>query len=200
MGWTKNFGDPQGAFGRLILKSMNLGHTPISRWGLAHYAWQPDTAALDIGCGGGANLRRMLRLSPQGTVCGIDISQESVICSKKRNLAQLGRRCTVKRAGAEKIPFAAGQFDVVTAFETVYFWPDVPRAFAEAFRVLKPGGTFLVVCESADPNSGWKDFCEGMNIYSPPQLEAALRAAGFVSIETDWPHRANLCISGKKPV
>ena len=38
--------------------------------------------------------------------------------------------------------FAGDWFDAVTAFETVYFWPDLPRCFREVFRVLRPGGTF----------------------------------------------------------
>lgn len=78
MGWTKNFGKPEGTVGKIILNSMNSGHTPISKWGLSCYKWKPDTVALDIGCGGGMNVKRMLELCPQGKAAGIDISNESV--------------------------------------------------------------------------------------------------------------------------
>jgi len=39
--------------------------------------------------------------------------------------------------------FADNWFDAVTAFETVYFWPDLLRCFREVWRVLKPGGAFF---------------------------------------------------------
>lgn len=45
MGWAKNFAKPEGRVGRLIIADMNIGHTAISKWGLAHYDWQPGTAA-----------------------------------------------------------------------------------------------------------------------------------------------------------
>lgn len=199
MGWTKSFSNPEGMIGRIMLADMNIGHTPISKWGLKHYAWQPDTAALDIGCGGGANLKRMLRLAPHGTVCGIDISNESVIKSKRVNLSELGRRCFVKRGSADKIPFKAESFDVATAFETVYFWPDLPKAFAEVMRVLKPGGSFLVVCEESDPDTVWAKLVEGMKAYTPQQLAGYLEGAGFTDIQIDRPNSMRMCLCGKKP-
>lgn len=200
MSWMKNFSKPEGRIGRLIIADMNIGHTSISKWGLSHYAWQPATAALDIGCGGGVNVKRMLKLAPQGTAAGIDISEECVVQSKRKNLAQLGRRCTIKLGSADAIPFEDNSFDVATAFETVYFWPDIPKAFAEVLRVLKAGGSFLVVCEMGDPSSKWGDWVENMTIYTPEQLKAYMQAAGFEQIEIDYPNRSKLCVCGKKPV
>lgn len=97
MGWTKNFGKPEGVLGKMILNSMNSGHTPISKWGLSHYEWKPDTVALDIGCGGGMNVKRMLKLCPQGKAAGIDISDESVRKSKQVNCEFIGKRCDIKK-------------------------------------------------------------------------------------------------------
>lgn len=48
------------------------------------------------------------------------------------------------------LPYGDGAFDLVTAFETVYFWPDLEKAFQEILRTLKPGGRFLLVCETDD--------------------------------------------------
>lgn len=198
MGWTRAFGKPEGKLGHWMLVSMNVEHTSISKWGLAHYDWQPDTAALDIGCGGGMNLKRMLKMCPQGRAAGIDIAEESVIQSKRLNIAELGRRCTVKRASADAIPFENDSFDVATAFETVYFWPDLPKAFAEVLRVLKPGGSFLVVCEVADPDTVWKKMVEGMNVYSTEHLKTVMESVGFVQVETDNPNKSKMCVIGKK--
>ena len=38
-------------------------------------------------------------------------------------------------------------FDLVTAVETHFFWPDLPNDVREVLRVLKPGGTFLLIAE-----------------------------------------------------
>ena len=43
------------------------------------------------------------------------------------------------------IPFSGNFFDIVTAFQTHYFWPDLKNDFKEVHRVLKSEGQFLVV-------------------------------------------------------
>lgn len=57
-------------------------------------------------------------------------------------------RCSVYEGSAELLPFGANHFDVITAFETIYFWPNLPNTLKEIKRVLKPGGTFLIVNEA----------------------------------------------------
>ena len=198
MGWTKNFGKPEGIVGKLILHSMNSGHTPISKWGLSHYDWKQDTAALDIGCGGGMNVKRMLALSPKGKVAGIDISDESINKSRKVNHGELGKRCSIKIGSADSIPYKAGRFDVVTAFETIYFWPDIPKAFEEIQRVLKPGGIFMVICAMSDSDCIWSRMVEGIKIYTEEQLENFFAEAGFQDIKIDCAKKVWICVSGRK--
>lgn len=54
----------------------------------------------------------------------------------------------VFQGSVEHMNFTDASFDVVTAFETVYFWPGLPKCFQEVYRVLKPGGIFLICNES----------------------------------------------------
>lgn len=198
MGWTKNFGKPEGTIGRIILNSMNSGHTLISKWGLSQYQWKEDTKALDIGCGGGMNVKRMLEFSPRGRVAGIDISEESVRKSRQVNRKSLGKRCDIKKGSADSIPYKDGRFDVVTAFETIYFWQDVPKAFQEVFRVLKPGGTFMVICEMTDPKTMWKKLVENITVYTPEQLEDFFLKAGFQEVKIERTKKVWVCVTGKK--
>ena len=57
---------PDGFLGRMMLRGMNNGHAPLTRWGAAHIEWQPQWCVLDIGCGGGATLLRLLERCPDG--------------------------------------------------------------------------------------------------------------------------------------
>ena len=77
--------------------------------------------------------------------------------------------------------FADNWFDAVMAFETVYFWPDLPRCFREVWRVLKPGGTFFICNESngdTDRDEKWTKIINGMTIYQGTELKAYLEQAG----------------------
>ncbi len=55
----------------------------------------------------------------------------------------LGSRCFIEQGNVMELPYETGKFDLVTAFETVYFWPDLKQSFSEVYRVLKPGGMFM---------------------------------------------------------
>ena len=138
---------------------------------------------LDIGCGGGATLRRLLKKSDGSRVYGIDISEESVAKAKKVNEKVLDKQVFVQQGSAERLPYEEGKFELVTAVETVYFWPDLPDCFAEVQRVLKSGGRFAIMLEVVSADSKWTDLVDGMKSYSPEQLQQMLLEAGFAQTE-----------------
>ena len=53
-----------------------------------------------------------------------------------------------------KLPFPDGMFDLVTAVETHYYWPDLVADMREVLRVLKPGGTFVLIAEAYKDGGG----------------------------------------------
>lgn len=98
----------------------------------------PDAAPrrmLDIGCGPGGNMRALQEF---GQVTGLDVAPEALVFAKEQGYAEL------VRGDAEQLPFPDASFDAVTAFDALEHVPSDARALAEAFRVLKPGGAFLV--------------------------------------------------------
>ena len=99
---------------------------------------------------------------------GIDYSPVSVAKARELNEQAVNDgRCVIWQGSVEQIIFAKDWFDAVTAFETVYFWPNLHRCFREVYRVLKPGGTFLICNEcSGDTDKGdkWTRKIEGMTI------------------------------------
>ena len=143
MSFFENTRKPVGFGGKIMVAMMNVGHSAVARWGLQFLNAAPDAKVLDCGCGGGANIRRLLKKYPQAIIKGIDYSPVSVEKSKKVNEAAIAEgRCAVLQGSVADMVFADDWFDTITAFETVYFWPDLPRCFREVFRVLRPGGTF----------------------------------------------------------
>ena len=178
-----NCAHPQGRMGRAMLKFMNLCHAPLTNWGLSHIKFEDGWTMFDIGCGGGATLRRLLKRSKDSFVYGIDISEESVEKARKVNAELLDERVFVEQGTAKKLPYENGQFDLVTAVETVYFWPNLLNCFGEVLRVLKPGGRFAIMVEVVDASSTWTNLVDGMKAYSPEQLQQMLEDAGFVKTE-----------------
>lgn len=201
MSYLQNFYKPQGRSGRVMLSMMNLSHTFISRWGLSLLPLAKDAHVLDAGCGGGANLARLLRLCPDGQVAGLDYSPESVAASQKKNAAAIRvGRCSVLEGNIAALPFPAEHFDVVTAFETVYFWPDLTKSFREVFRVLRPGGRFFLCNEydGTDPSEErWPERINGMTIYRAEQLEQFLTGAGFSRVQVNK-KRHWMCVTAWK--
>lgn len=194
-----NCAHPKGRMGRAMLKFMNLCHAPLTNWGLSLLDIQEGRTMLDIGCGGGATLRRLLKRSKGGMVYGIDISEESVAKARKVNAAVLDKQVFVTQGSAEKLPYEDWKFDLVTAVETIYFWPNLPQCLQEVRRVLKPGGRFAVMVEVADENSKWVSLVDGMKAYSPEQLKDLLADAGFVEIEVHRKKPSYATVIGLKP-
>ena len=85
MSFFENTRKPAGFGGEIMVAMMNLGHSPVARWGLRFLRLAPNAKVLDCGCGGGANMKRLLKKCPQGIVKGIDYSPVSVAKARELN-------------------------------------------------------------------------------------------------------------------
>ena len=187
MGLLKSFfsqcARPEGSLGRAMLCFMNYTHAPLTNWGLKLVDVQDGWTMLDVGCGGGFTIRRLLKRSKDAQVYGIDISEESVTKARKVNAEVLDKQVYVTQGSAENLPYNDELFDLVTAVETVYFWPNLPDCLQEVRRVLKPGGKFAIMVEVVDSHSKWTNVVESMTAYPPEQLKTLLDDAGFIQTE-----------------
>ena len=202
MSFFENTKKPEGIGGRLMVAAMNLGHNSLSDWGLGFLEAPDGVKILDCGCGGGANIKKLLAKYPSAKVNGVDYSEVSVEKSRRLNRAGIeNNRCSVICASVAKLPFPEDSFDIVTAFETVYFWPGLAECFGEVFRVMKSGGKILV-CNECDgkneKNDKWTKIIPGLTIYTAAGLEAALEQAGFRNITTHGNNKGWLCVSAEK--
>ena len=70
MSFFENTRRPDGLGGKLMVSMMNIGHKALADWGLRFLSAAPDAKILDCGCGGGANIRKLLKKYPQSIVKG----------------------------------------------------------------------------------------------------------------------------------
>ena len=140
---------PTGWLGRLFLWIMNSGHSKLTEWGLQQISLGKRDTVLDVGCGGGVTVRKLATLAAEGKVYGIDHSEHSVAVARRTNRQGIAEgRVEIRQASVSGLPFSDGLLDLVTAVETHYFWPDLPADMREVLRVLKPGGTLVIMAEA----------------------------------------------------
>jgi len=140
---------PSRWIGGRFLRAMNVAHSALTDWGLAHVEIGKGFTILDVGCGGGRTVGKLADAAPEGKVYGIDYSAESVAVSRRENAGTVAQgRVEIGRASVSKLPFPDDRFDLVTAVETQYYWPDPVGDMKEIRRVLKPGGRVVVILET----------------------------------------------------
>jgi ubiquinone/menaquinone biosynthesis C-methylase UbiE len=138
---------PDRFAGRLFARLMNGSHAPLTDWAFTHLGIPEGATALDVGCGGGETINKLSAKAAQ--VYGIDYAAGSVGASRAHNKRLIAeRRVHVEQASVSRLPFADDKFDLVTAIETQYYWPNLQGDMKEILRVLKPGGRLMVVAEN----------------------------------------------------
>lgn len=198
MSFTDNFGNPKGLLGRIMLMSMDREHLPMAQWALEQIRIPANGRIADLGCGGGYNIKRMLGMSKKAKFIGLDISDESVKKARKVNKDELGKRVRIIRGSVEKLPFKDKSVDLITAFETVFFWKKIEKSFGEVYRLLVNGGCFAVINNYGDPNVDWEKKVPCMTRYTAEQIADMLKNAGFADISVNRKGNLFLVMGHKK--
>ena len=183
---------PEGEAGRAMLARMNESHARLVDWGLSHIDLHAGDTVLDIGCGGGNTLARMAERVTEGHLVGIDYAETSVEASRAFNapLIEAGRM-EILHGSVEHLPFADEHFDAVVTVESFYFWPNPEECLKEVARVVKKGGTFLLLAEIYERDDLPESIREKIAGYAltnptPEEFERIFRAAGFAVVETHF--------------
>ena len=194
------FSRPSSLMGRLLLRSMNIGHGRLHQWGLKAAGIQLTDRVLDVGCGGGKAISRILE-ETRREVAGVDHSPEAVKTARSVNRAAISSgRLRIVESSVENLPFRDGFFDVVTAFETTYFWPELQAALTEIHRVLNRGGRLVIANEFADRASAgaWAGRLN-MRVPDSDALAGAAYEAGFLMVDVSvHPHNGWLRLVAAK--
>jgi len=179
---------PTGLQGKEVAAMMNRRHLALTTWGLKHVRIEPDFVILDVGCGGGKTISRLARRAFQGKVYGIDCSADMVNYSSEFNRKLVAEnRVKVVHGSVEKMLFKDQFFDLVTAIETYYFWPDITEAFREMMRVLKVGGHLLIISEMIKDGMYEEENAEtiaktSVRLLPLQEIQSALQSVGFVNV------------------
>jgi ubiquinone/menaquinone biosynthesis C-methylase UbiE len=116
---------------------------------LTHVSVQTRDTILDVGCGGGKTVSRLAALATEGKTYGIDYSEASVAASRRTNRTSIAAgRVEILSGSVSHLPFPDQMFDLVTAVETQYYWPDLNADMREVLRVLKPGAALVIIAEA----------------------------------------------------
>jgi ubiquinone/menaquinone biosynthesis C-methylase UbiE len=133
---AETLGYPAELLDRLPTPAVNSFAGVGYHFGLARLL--PGERVLDLGSGSGMDVfAAAAQVGPHGRVVGIDITPEQLL--KAQRLVR-DEPVSFLRARIEELPFDAGSFDVVISNGVVNLSPDKRRVFAEAARVLRPGG------------------------------------------------------------
>jgi ubiquinone/menaquinone biosynthesis C-methylase UbiE len=186
---------------------MNASHSKLTDWGLAHVPIEKNDTILDIGCGGGRTVSKLAAIAEQGKVYGVDYSEESVAASKGTNARwiELGR-VEIRQGSVSQLPFEEDMFDLVTGVETHFWWPNLPDDMREVFRVMKPGGTVILIAEVyKGANTRVSKLAEkyaartGMTLLSVDEHRELCENAGFRDVEAiEERDKGWICSIGRK--
>ena len=110
--------------------------------GFAKFERAKGKRLLEIGVGAGTDFINWVRAG--AIASGVDLTDQGVAMAKER-VALEGLEADIQRADAENLPFDDETFDIVYSYGVLMVTPDTPKAINEVFRVLKPGGTVLLL-------------------------------------------------------
>ena len=196
---------PTGKFGRFYARLMNYGHSEVTQWGLSHVSINKNDAILDIGCGGGKTVKSLAKTATEGKIYGIDYSEDCVKVASKTNKKFIdARRVEILRASVASLPFPDDLFDLVAAVEAYYFWPGLINNLEEIRRVLKPGGSVILINEMyrhdkfEKRNAKWARMGD-FTYHLPEEFGEFMRDAGYSLIQIDVLENKNwITAIGKK--
>ena len=185
--------------GRVMANETVDNYEKLASWGTSFLNIKNTDYVLDIGCGNGLEVRYLLRKAE--LVYGLDSSKVSLAVAADINKKAIDDgRCEILEGDVLNLPFNDDGLDVVTAFESVYFWEDLDAAFKEIYRVLIPGG-HLLICNGLSQRQDldvkkWAEMLD-FEIYNTKYMVQMLNFIGYKA-EYHADEKRRICIVAEK--
>lgn len=129
------------------LSGDEISQEQLERMANRYYWAKPYIEGKDVieaACGTGQGLGYMASIAKSLIAC--DISDEVLAIPR----AHYGDRVKIMTCDAMALPFADNSADTIMIYEAIYYVPDYKKFFAEAHRILRPGGHLLIVSANRD--------------------------------------------------
>jgi SAM-dependent methyltransferase len=180
LGWLMGIG--RGRSARLIVELARVG---------------AGDRVVDVGCGPG---RFLVEAAERGaTVVGVDPSSQMRRLARRRT-ERLRSAVTVVDGSAERLPLDDGAATVAWAVASFHHWSDPDAGLAELYRVLEPGGRFLIAERLARPHALLRH--HALSSPAAEDLAKSTERAGFagVAVAAHRPGRHQLLVvTGHRP-
>lgn len=168
-------------------ESMERGHRPVGEQAIERMQIPPDARVLDIGCGSGWAARLMAQQALEGSVVGIDVSDEMISVARGESAGYSNLQFQV--ASAEELPFDAGAFTHAFSMESLYYYTEIEVALAEIRRVLDKDGLFVAVVDLYLENAPSHQWIETLKVpvhlLSSSDYRSLLQRAGFSDVRDE---------------
>lgn len=159
----------------------------IAKWYEAH---QQPFITLDIGCGTGELASLLARSDWPAQAVGLDYAPNMCIqAAEKVEAAGWDDRARFTAGDSEHLPFCDASFDLVTCSNSFHHYPHQQVVVDEVYRILKPGGMFILIDGFRDNAIGWFVFDVIIahvekNVHHAPwtQIDGYFRQSGFANI------------------
>lgn len=175
----RQYGKPQGLLGTYIGEKMVRQHKPETLWTIELLNIVQDESVLELGCGAGYAMKLILDQTLVEQLVGLDLSPTVIRSAAIRNKNAIkANRAKLVQANVNSLPFHDGHFDRVFSIHTIYFWDDLSETLSEIYRVLKPGGYFIITLCNGKDDELW----EGIKSMIEERLIPIAKKNGFLDV------------------
>jgi len=181
--------NPSGYWGAVVGRLMVLANAKANSLAIAALGIKRGESVLEMGCGPGHALQKLLRLPHVTQVIGLDCSETMLRLSSRRNRSALeAGRLSLVQGDFALLPFLDETTDAVLAVNVAYFMSS-PAALREARRVLRQDGRLVLYATHGSVMRRWRFASRHTHrLFNHDRLKALLKEAGFakndIRIET----------------
>ena len=180
---SKQLCNPRGLGGRIVARLMNWGNNEMYDELISEIS-DPGERILEIGFAGGAHFRKLINTLGDSSIVGIDRSETMLKMASRTNrdlIRNNGLELLLSEIGS--MPFENDSFTTVYTLNTIYFWNDPESDIKNIYRILKPGGVFILGFNSQEmlEKNGYRKSV--FTFYTKEKAENLLKQAGFEIIK-----------------
>ncbi|EAE8308914.1 class I SAM-dependent methyltransferase [Listeria monocytogenes] len=140
--------NPRGIIGEITTKIWSSYFEDLSKWTISNTEIGDATNILDIGYGGGSNVKNLVELNKNVTIYGVDISKESYKTATNLNKKAINNgKVKLSIQDVALMNYPADFFDIVYAIQTHMYWDNPRKGFEEIYRVMSNEAVFILSSE-----------------------------------------------------